>query len=58
MPIVLIVAIYTALGADFNTAPHEFARFKSYASCETAREHVETRSTLGQTYVAVCVPQS
>ena len=52
----LIVAVYTALGGQFDVRPHVFATFADHAACTDERKHVEGRSYMGVQFVAVCKP--
>ena len=54
---VLIVAVYTALGGQFDKPPHQFAKFATLDLCENARRTIEANSHFGVDYVAICEPQ-
>lgn len=54
---ILIVAVYTSLGGQFDKPPHDFAKFTSSEACETARRAIEANSHFGVDYVAICEPR-
>lgn len=55
---VLVVAIYTSLGGQFDRQPHNYAWFATYDECKTAADHFESRGGGGSKYVGVCAERS
>lgn len=55
---VLIVALYTALGGQFDRKPHQFATFADLKSCQEAVARIEARSEFGWKFIAVCEPSA
>ena len=56
---VLIVAVYTALGGQFDRPPHRVAIFADLQTCQLEADTIEETKShpeLGVQFVAICAP--